>query len=68
MCADPGAAGDQEREDDQTLIISRKLEVMVEQRIGAGFVSVAHKVHQQKGQIVEHIDAGEVVVELDGIE
>ncbi len=26
------------------------------------------EIHQQKGEVVEHVDGGELVVELDGVE
>ncbi len=45
-----------------------RLEIGVEHGVGVRAQPALAEIHQQKGEIVEHIDGGEPVVELDRVE
>ena len=49
-------------------MIARALQPAVEQAGCGRTVALLDQVHQQEGQIVEHVDAGKLVVELDAVE
>src|SRR3954471_21307984 len=49
-------------------MIARALQPAVEQTAGGRAVALLGQVDEQEGQIVEHVDAGEVVGELDAVE
>ena len=57
-----------EREQGQAGIVDGALEPAVQQAGGCGAVALLDQVHEQEGQVVEDVDAGEIIVELDAVE
>src|SRR5208283_3784713 len=68
MGADGGTHGEIERHQSQAAAFAGYVEIAVEHQIGEFAVSLVDQVHQQKGQIVEHVDRGYRVVEFNRVE
>ena len=63
-----GAAREKQRQQREAVQIDRSCEVLVEDEIGVGPQIAAPQIHEKEGDVVEHIDARDVVVELHGVE
>ncbi len=55
-------------EADEIAGIAACFEIGVEHGIGVSTQAACAKIHQQEGEVVEHIDSGDGVVEFDGVE
>ena len=63
-----GAAGQEERQKRQAVMVPRQFQIAVEDDVGVTAQTVAVEIHEQEGKIVEHVDEDEAVEEFDGVE
>ena len=68
MGAHACAQGEKQRHESQSADIARDIEIAIVNTVGGSLFSNPPQIHQQKGEIVEHVDAGQVVVEFQAIE
>jgi len=62
------ARQDKQRHRRQTADISADAKIAVENFVGAVPVSAKFEIHQQEGNIVQHVDDRDIIVELDVVE
>ena len=70
-CAHAGAGGEKQRQRckaREVLLCTAQLQVAVEHGIGRRPFAIAPQVHEQEGEVVEHVDGGDLLAELDGVE
>lgn len=65
---DGSTAGEKQGNGGQPAVVMGPLEIAIQQLTGPFSQPMAIEIHEQKRQVIENIDAGESVVELDGIE
>ncbi len=68
MSADRRPQREKERHHCETVIFLAAVEVAVEHAIGKMPEPAMLQIHQQKREVIEHVDAGEGLVELEAIE
>ena len=69
--AHAGPAGEKQRQTGQALdLAAYRLErhVGIEHRVGRLAVAARIEVHEQEGEVVEHVDGGQRLAELQGVE
>ena len=52
----------------EAVLIVGLVEVAIGDEIGEIGKAAMPQIHQQKGEVVEHVDGGDLVVELDAVE
>ena len=60
--------GEQQRQSRQAAIVVERIEIAVERGIGESPQAAVLQVHDQEREVVERVDHGDAVVELDGVE
>ena len=68
MRPDPGAQRQKERHDRQPVILTGAVEVAVQHPIGKHRELAVLEIHQQEGEVVEDVDAGQRLGELQAVE
>src|SRR5205807_1727734 len=68
MGADGGAQRREERQCGDTIHLIAAIEVSIEDEIGEISPAAVLEIHQQEGEIVEHVDASQRPAELDAVE
>ena len=68
MGADRRAAGEEQRQRREIVVIAGALEIAVEHHIGETLEVRMDKVHQQEGEIIKYVDHRDRVTEFNGVE
>jgi hypothetical protein len=68
MGADGGADREEQRQRRQAIAFVLQIEVAVEHRIPEGVEPTGMQVHEQEGEIIEHVDIRDQAIEFDAVE
>ena len=63
-----GANSHEERQEHEAVFIVGLVEVAIGDKIGEVGKTAMPQIHQQESEIIEHVDSGDLVIELDAVE